>query len=106
MKNQLFIYNTLTRKKELFQPLAEGKVGLYVCGPTVYSDSHLGHARPNITFDLLYRYLIFLGHKVRYVRNITDVGHLENETDETGEDKFRKKRVWSRSNPWRWCRNT
>lgn len=91
MKNQLFIYNTLTRKKELFQPLVEGKVGLYVCGPTVYSDSHLGHARPNVTFDLLYRYLTFLGYNVRYVRNITDVGHLENEADETGEDKISKK---------------
>lgn len=91
MKNQLFIYNTLSRKKELFQPQVEGKVGLYVCGPTVYSDSHLGHARPNVTFDLLYRYLNFLGYQVRYVRNITDVGHLENEADETGEDKISKK---------------
>ncbi|MEE4285907.1 MAG: cysteine--tRNA ligase [Mariniphaga sp.] len=91
MKNQLVIYNTLTRKKELFKPLVEGKVGLYVCGPTVYSDSHLGHARPNITFDLLFRYLTFLGYKVRYVRNITDVGHLENEAEETGEDKISKK---------------
>jgi cysteinyl-tRNA synthetase len=67
MENQLVIYNTLTRKKEVFQPLVEGKAGLYVCGPTVYSDSHLGHARPNITFDLLYRYMTFLGYKVRYV---------------------------------------
>ncbi len=91
MNNQLIIYNTLSRKKEKFQPLVEGKVGLYVCGPTVYSDSHLGHARPNITFDLLYRYLIHLGFKVRYVRNITDVGHLENEADESGEDKISKK---------------
>ncbi len=91
MGNQLFIYNTLTRTKEEFKPLVEGKVGLYVCGPTVYSDSHLGHARPNITFDLLYRYLEFLGYKVRYVRNITDVGHLENEEEEAGEDKISKK---------------
>lgn len=91
MKNQLVIYNTLTRKKELFEPLVEGKVGLYVCGPTVYSDSHLGHARPNITFDLLFRYLSFLGYEVRYVRNITDVGHLENEAEESGEDKISKK---------------
>lgn len=91
MGNQLVIYNTLTRRKEEFKPLVEGKVGLYVCGPTVYSDSHLGHARPNITFDLLYRYLSFLGYKVRYVRNITDVGHLENEEDEAGEDKISKK---------------
>ncbi len=91
MKNQLTIYNTLTRKKELFKPLIEKRVGLYVCGPTVYSDSHLGHARPNITFDVLYRYLTFLGYKVRYVRNITDVGHLENEAEESGEDKILKK---------------
>jgi len=91
MGNQLVIYNTLTRKKEVFKPLVEGKVGLYVCGPTVYSNSHLGHARPNITFDLLFRYLTFLGYKVRYVRNITDVGHLEDEAEESGEDKISKK---------------
>ncbi len=91
MKNSIVIYNTLSRKKEIFKPLIEGKVGLYVCGPTVYSNSHLGHARPNITFDLLFRYLTFLGNKVRYVRNITDVGHLENEAEETGEDKIAKK---------------
>ncbi len=91
MENSIVIYNTLTRKKEVFKPLVEGKVGLYVCGPTVYSNSHLGHARPNITFDLLFRYLTFLGNKVRYVRNITDVGHLENEAEETGEDKIAKK---------------
>jgi len=91
MKNSIVIYNTLSRKKEVFKPLIEGKVGLYVCGPTVYSNSHLGHARPNITFDLLFRYLTFLGNKVRYVRNITDVGHLENEAEETGEDKIAKK---------------
>lgn len=91
MENKFIIYNTLTRKKEIFKPLIKGKVGLYVCGPTVYSNSHLGHARPNITFDLLFRYLTFLGYKVRYVRNITDVGHLENETEEAGEDKISKK---------------
>ena len=91
METQLTIYNTLTRKKEVFKPITEGRVGLYVCGPTVYSDSHLGHARPNITFDLLFRYLTFLGYKVRYVRNITDVGHLENEAEESGEDKISKK---------------
>jgi len=91
MGNQLVIYNTLTRKKEVFKPLIEGKVGLYVCGPTVYSNSHLGHARPFITFDLLFRYLTFLGYKVRYVRNITDVGHLEDEAEESGEDKISKK---------------
>ncbi len=91
MGNQLVIYNTLSRKKEEFKPLVEGKVGLYVCGPTVYSNSHLGHARPYVTFDLLYRYLTFLGNKVRYVRNITDVGHLENEEEGTGEDRIAKK---------------
>jgi len=89
--NNFVIYNTLTRKKEVFEPLVAGRVGLYVCGPTVYSDSHLGHARPNITFDLLYRYLTFQGYKVRYVRNITDVGHLEDEVEGTGEDRISKK---------------
>ena len=77
MEQSLFIYNTLSRQKELFRPLVEGRVGMYVCGPTVYGDAHLGHARPAITFDLLFRYLLHLGYKVRYVRNITDVGHLE-----------------------------
>ena len=86
----LQIYNTLTRQKEYFRPLHEGHVGMYVCGPTVYGDAHLGHARPAITFDLLYRYLQHLGYKVRYVRNITDVGHLEHDADE-GEDKIAKK---------------
>lgn len=86
----MFIYNTLSRQKELFKPLHEGHVGMYVCGPTVYGDAHLGHARPAITFDLLYRYLQHLGYKVRYVRNITDVGHLEHDADE-GEDKIVKK---------------
>ena len=88
--NQLFIYNTLTRRKELFKPLQEPNVGMYVCGPTVYGDPHLGHARPSITFDVLFRYLKHLGYKVRYVRNITDVGHLEHDADE-GEDKIAKK---------------
>ena len=87
---QLFVYNTLTRQKELFKPLHEGRVGMYVCGPTVYGDAHLGHARPAITFDILFRYLQHLGYKVRYVRNITDVGHLEHDADE-GEDKVAKK---------------
>ncbi|MBP5477066.1 MAG: cysteine--tRNA ligase [Paludibacteraceae bacterium] len=86
----LQIYNTLTRQKEYFRPLHEGRVGIYVCGPTVYGDAHLGHARPAITFDLLFRYLRHLGYKVRYVRNITDVGHLEHDADE-GEDKIAKK---------------
>jgi cysteinyl-tRNA synthetase len=90
MQNNLFLYNSLSKKKELFKPLHPPFVGLYVCGPTVYSDAHLGHARPAITFDLLYRYLTHLEYKVRYVRNITDVGHLENDADE-GEDKIEKK---------------
>ena len=90
MQNDLVLYNTLHRKKEVFKPIHEGRVGLYVCGPTVYGDAHLGHARPAITFDLLFRYLTMLGYKVRYVRNITDVGHLENDADE-GEDKIAKK---------------
>ena len=84
------IYNTLTRQKELFRPLHAPHVGMYVCGPTVYGDAHLGHARPAITFDVVFRYLRHLGYKVRYVRNITDVGHLEHDADE-GEDKIAKK---------------
>jgi cysteinyl-tRNA synthetase len=90
MLNNLYIFNSLSRKKEQFKPLHSPLVGLYVCGPTVYSDPHLGHARPAVTFDLLFRYLTHLGYKVRYVRNITDVGHLENDADE-GEDKIQKK---------------
>ena len=90
MEQKLFVYNTLTRQKELFVPLHENRVGMYVCGPTVYGDAHLGHARPAITFDILYRYLQQIGYKVRYVRNITDVGHLEHDADE-GEDKIAKK---------------
>ena len=90
MDSKFFIYNTLTRRKEEFVPLKAPFVGLYVCGPTVYGDPHLGHTRPAITFDLLYRYLRSLGYKVRYVRNITDVGHLEHDADD-GEDKISKK---------------
>ena len=90
MESKLSLYNTLTRRKELFEPINEGRVGMYVCGPTVYGDPHLGHARPSITFDLMFRYLKSLGYKVRYVRNITDVGHLEHDADE-GEDKIAKK---------------
>ncbi len=90
MEQKLFIYNTLSRKKEEFKPITPGRVGMYVCGPTVYGDAHLGHARPAITFDLLFRYLQHIGYKVRYVRNITDVGHLEHDADE-GEDKIAKK---------------
>lgn len=88
--NNLLIYNSLTRDKEHFRPIHEGRVGMYVCGPTVYGDGHLGHARPAITFDVLFRYLTYLGYKVRYVRNITDVGHLEHDADD-GEDKIAKK---------------
>ena len=90
MENPLYIYNSLTRRKEAFKPIHEGRVGMYVCGPTVYGDGHLGHARPAITFDVLYRYLMHRGYKVRYVRNITDVGHLEHDADD-GEDKIAKK---------------
>jgi cysteinyl-tRNA synthetase len=90
MNTKFFIYNTLTRKKEIFEPFHPPRVGLYVCGPTVYGDPHLGHARPAITFDLLFRYLTHIGYKVRYVRNITDVGHLEHDADD-GEDKIVKK---------------
>ena len=90
MQHPLFIYNTLTRRKEHFVPINEQSVGMYVCGPTVYGDPHLGHTRPAITFDVLFRYLKALGYKVRYVRNITDVGHLEHDADE-GDDKIEKK---------------
>ncbi len=86
----LEIYNTLTRKKEIFTPLVQGHVGMYVCGPTVYSDVHLGNCRTFISFDIIYRYLRHLKYKVRYVRNITDAGHLEGDRDE-GDDKFSKK---------------
>ena len=88
--NNLTIYSTLSRTKELFKPLHPDIVGMYVCGPTVYGDAHLGHTRPAITFDIVYRYLTHLGYKVRYVRNITDVGHLEHDADD-GEDKIAKK---------------
>ena len=90
MARDFFIYNTLTRSKELFRPVHPGMVGMYVCGPTVYGDAHLGHARPGVTYDVLFRLFQKLGYKVRYVRNITDVGHLENDSD-TGEDKIAKK---------------
>lgn len=90
MEQRHIIYNTLTRQKERFVPLHAPHVGMYVCGPTVYGDPHLGHARPAITFDILFRYLRHLGYKVRYVRNITDVGHLEHDADE-GDDKIEKK---------------
>ena len=87
---KLQIYNTLTRKKGKFEPINSPYVGMYVCGPTVYGDAHLGHARAAISFDIIYRYLKYIGYKVRYVSNITDVGHLENDAD-SGEDKIQKK---------------
>lgn len=90
MTEKLTVFNTLTRKKELFEAISAPFVGMYVCGPTVYGEPHLGHARPAITFDIVFRYLKHLGYKVRYVRNITDVGHLENDAD-VGEDKIAKK---------------
>ena len=88
--SEFIIYNTWSRKKEIFKPINPGHVGMYVCGPTVYGEAHLGHSRPAITFDLLFRYLKHLGYKVRYIRNITDVGHLVNDADE-GEDKVARK---------------
>ncbi|MDX5421892.1 MAG: cysteine--tRNA ligase, partial [Hymenobacteraceae bacterium] len=90
MQQKLNLYNTLTRKKEEFEPLHAPFVGMYLCGPTVYGEPHLGHARSAVTFDVLYRYLKYQGYKVRFVRNITDVGHLENDADE-GEDKIEKR---------------
>lgn len=89
-ENQLKIYNSLTKSKEFFKPLTEGRVGMYVCGPTVYSNVHLGNVRTFMSFDMVFRYLLHLGYKVRYVRNITDAGHLENDADE-GEDRISKK---------------
>ncbi|MDP4599915.1 MAG: cysteine--tRNA ligase [Polaribacter sp.] len=89
-EQQLKIYNSLTKQKEVFKPITEGYVGMYVCGPTVYSNAHLGNVRTFMFFDVLYRYLLHLGYKVRYVRNITDAGHLENDADE-GEDRIAKK---------------
>lgn len=91
MSSALHIYNSVTKEKEVFQPLVEGRVGLYVCGPTVYSDVHLGNCRTFTSFDIIYRYLMYLGYKVRYVRNITDVGHLVGDTDDAeAEDKLAK----------------
>ena len=90
MSRAIYLYNTSSRLKELFKPIHEGHVGIYVCGPTVYGDAHLGHARPGITYDVLVRLMRNLGYKVRFVRNITDVGHLEHDADE-GEDKIAKK---------------
>jgi len=90
MDNKLLIYNTLSGQKDEFKPILANQVGMYVCGPTVYSDVHLGNCRTFISFDMIYRYLVYLDYKVRYVRNITDAGHLEDDADE-GEDKIAKK---------------
>jgi len=98
MEQKVFVYNTLTRTKEEFIPLDAPYVGMYVCGPTVYSDAHLGNARTYISFDLIFRYLTHLGYKVRYVRNITDAGHLEGDADE-GEDKISKKAKLAKLEP-------
>ncbi len=96
--SQLKVYNSITRQKEVFKSITPGHVGMYVCGPTVSGESHLGHARPYITFDVIYRYLTFLGNKVRYVRNITDAGHFEEEGREA-EDKISKKAVLEKLEP-------
>src|SRR3989344_3983802 len=98
MKGQLFVFNTLTRKKEAFTSSNPPFVGMYVCGPTVYNDVHIGNVRTFISFDVLYRYLLHLGYKVRYVRNITDVGHLVNDADH-GEDKIAKKALLENLEP-------
>ena len=94
----LKVYNSLTRKKEEFTSILPGRVGMYVCGPTVSGESHLGHARPFITFDVIYRYLLHLGYKVRYVRNITDAGHFEEE-GRAAEDKISSKAVLEKLEP-------
>lgn len=96
--SQLKVYNSLTRQKEVFESLTPGHVGMYVCGPTVSGESHLGHARPFITFDIVYRYLLHLGYKVRYVRNITDAGHFEEEGREA-EDKISSKAILEKLEP-------
>src|ERR1700712_3128535 len=96
--SKLRVYNSYIREKEDFEPLVPGYVGMYVCGPTVSGESHLGHARPYITFDVVYRYLMHLGYKVRYVRNITDAGHFEEEGREA-EDKISKKAVLEKLEP-------
>jgi len=94
----LKVYNSLTRQKEIFEPIVPNHVGMYVCGPTVSGESHLGHARPYITFDIIYRYFLYMGYKVRYVRNITDAGHFEEEGREA-EDKISKKAVIEKLEP-------
>ena len=102
MQKELSIYNSLSRKKELFEPVYPPNVGMYVCGPTVYGDPHVGHARGTLCFDMVFRYLKHIGYKVRYVRNITDVGHLENDADE-GEDKMVKAKGIATGSPSKFC---
>src|SRR5688572_21050010 len=87
----LKVYNSYSGQKELFKPIAEGMIGMYVCGPTVYNDVHIGNCRTFVSFDVIYRYLMYAGYKVRYVRNITDVGHLEGDLDSNAEDKISKR---------------
>ncbi|HQJ06115.1 MAG TPA: class I tRNA ligase family protein, partial [Spirochaetota bacterium] len=94
----LKLYNTLARGKQEFLPLNPPYVGMYVCGPTVYGHSHLGHARSYITYDVLYRYLSYIGYKVKYVQNITDVGHLAGDRD-VGEDKIQKQARLEKTDP-------
>ena len=101
----LHIANSLTRQKERFEPINPPFVGMYVCGPTVYSNVHLGNVRTFLTFDIVYRYLQHLGFKVRYVRNITDVGHL-TATPTTGKTRLAKRPGLKTSSLWKWCRNT
>jgi cysteinyl-tRNA synthetase len=91
MNTELKIYNSLSREKSVFTPLIPGRIGMYVCGPTVYNDVHLGNCRTFVSFDVIYRYLLYLGYKVRYVRNVTDVGHLEGDADTGAEDKMAKR---------------
>ncbi len=99
MDQKLQVYNSLSRKKEVFKPINEGQIGMYVCGPTVYSDVHLGNCRTFVSFDVIYRYLMYLGYRVRYVRNITDVGHLVGDVDTGGEDKIAEKARLERLEP-------
>jgi len=94
----LHVYNSLTRTKEELKPLHEGMIGMYVCGPTVYDHAHVGHAKVYVTFDVVTRYLRYLGYRVRYVQNITDVGHLTDDAD-AGEDKILKRAILERVEP-------
>src|SRR5699024_3995334 len=96
--DDLHIYNTLTREKDRFQPINEDFIGIYVCGPTVYGNSHLGHAKSYVSFDVVIRYLRYVGYQVRYVQNITDVGHLTDDADQ-GEDKLEKQAAIEKLEP-------